>query len=202
MCNDKSEGDLDAAKRQLVSGLAAWGAGVGVASASGLLAKVPPRLVASLIAAGIGVPAAAYARSPRLKALARRAGVHNLSLFHAWRLAGTLAFFRYGSNDRLPPVFVRNAAWGDLITSAFATLLLVLPRRRPIYLAFHILGFTDFVIALGTGLTLTLRGDLRMRTIATFPLALIPFFGVGLSGAAHLIALDLLRDEAPDERPG
>ncbi len=34
-----------------------------------------------------------------------------------------------------------------------------------------------------------------MRTIATFPLALIPLFAVGLSGAAHLIAFDLLRDQ-------
>jgi hypothetical protein len=70
----------------------------------------------------------------------------------------------------------------------------VLPRRRSTYVAFHLFGLSDFIAALVTGLSVTLRGDARMRTIATFPLALIPLFGVGLSGAAHLIAFDLLRD--------
>ena len=32
-----------------------------------------------------------------------------------------------------------------------------------------------------------------MANIATFPIVLIPLFGVGLSGAAHIISLDLLR---------
>jgi hypothetical protein len=58
----------------------------------------------------------------------------------------------------------------------------------------------DFIAALYTGLRSTLRGDTRMRTIATFPLALIPLFGVGLSGAAHLIAFDLLRDPKIEQR--
>jgi hypothetical protein len=153
--------------------------------------------VGPLIAGGIAVPTVAYAKSPRLKALARDVGIHKLSLFHTWRVVGTAAFFHYGSKGALPPAFVRSAAWGDLIASAFAGALILLPRNRNAYLAFHAFGFADFIVALGTGLTLTLRGDARMRTIAAFPLALIPFFGVGLSGAAHLIAFDLLFDR-PD----
>ena len=186
--------DFDAIKRDVAAGIGIWGAAVAAASASGALAKLPARLVAPLIVGGIALPTIAYARSPGLKALARDVGIHKLSLFHAWRVVGTAAFLFYGSKDRLPPTFVRNAAWGDLATSIFAGALIAFPRRRPIYAAFHAFGFADFVVALTTGLSLTLRGDARMRTIATFPLALIPLFGVGLSGAAHLIAFDVLRE--------
>lgn len=35
-----------------------------------------------------------------------------------------------------------------------------------------------------------------MANIASFPLALIPLFGVGLSGATHLICLHLLSSRA------
>jgi hypothetical protein len=182
-----------ATKRDVFEAVFAWGAAVAAGSASGLLAKLPARLVAPLIVGGIALPTIAYARSPQLKALAREIGVHDLSLFHTWRVAGTIAFLYYGSRDELPPAFVRNAAWGDLAASAFALALQALPRNRATYTAFHVFGFADFVTALATGLTLTLRGDARMRTIATFPLAMIPLFGVGLSGAAHLIAFDVLR---------
>lgn len=185
---------LDATKRGVLASLGSWGAVVAGASASGLLAKLPARLVAPLIVGGIALPTIAYARSSELKALARDVGIHKLSLFHTWRVVGTAAFLFYGSKDELPPTFVRNAAWGDLATSVLAGALLVLPRRRATYIAFHLFGLSDFIAALATGLRLTLKGDARMRTIATFPLALIPLFGVGLSGAAHLIAFDLLRD--------
>ncbi len=192
---------LDAAKREVLTSLGTWGAVVAAASASGLLAKLPARLVAPLIIGGIALPTIAYARSSELKALARDVGIHKLSLFHTWRVVGTAAFLFYGSKDELPPTFVRNAAWGDLATSILAGALIVLPRRRSTYVALHLFGLSDFIAALATGLSLTLRGDARMRTIVTFPLALIPLFGVGLSGAAHLIAFDLLRDpgiEQPD----
>ena len=193
--------DLDATKREVLASLGIWGAAVSAASASGLLAKLPPRVVAPLIIGGIALPAIAYARSPKLKALARHVGIHKLSLFHTWRVVGTATFLVYGSKDELPSAFVRNAAWGDLATSVIAGALAVLPRRRSTYVAFHLFGLSDFIVALATGLSLTLRGDARMRTIASFPLALIPLFGVGLSGAAHLIAFDLLR-EPSIEQPG
>ncbi len=185
---------LATTKRDVLTNLAIWGALVAAASTSGVLAKLPPRLAAPLIIGGIALPTIAYARSSELKALARDVGIHRLSLFHTWRVVGTAAFLFYGSKDELPPAFVRNAAWGDLATSILAGALIVLPRRKSTYVAFHLFGLSDFIAALATGLGLTLRGDARMRTIMTFPLALIPLFGVGLSGAAHLIALDLVRD--------
>ena len=70
-------------------------------------------------------------------------------------------------------------------------------RRRNRYWVFHLFGFADFVVAVGTGLTYFLLNDPRMSGIQTLPMALIPFYGVGISGASHIMAFDLLR-----RRPG
>lgn len=51
---------------------------------------------------------------------------------------------------------------------------------------------TDFLIAVGTGLTFSLLQVPMMNVVATYPVALIPLFGVGISGASHIMALDLL----------
>jgi len=57
----------------------------------------------------------------------------------------------------------------------------------------HVFGFADFICAVGTGLTFTLIGDPLMATLTTLPMALIPLFGVGISGASHIVALNALR---------
>jgi hypothetical protein len=93
----------------------------------------------------------------------------------------------------LPDLFVRNAAWGDLIAGTLALALAFLPASRSGYWTFHLFGFADFVLAVGTGLMFTLADDPRMAPIITLPVALIPLFGVGISGATHLMAFDLLR---------
>jgi hypothetical protein len=51
---------------------------------------------------------------------------------------------------------------------------------------------TDFVIAVGTGLTFSLLQISMMDTITTYPVALIPIFRVPISGVSHIMALDLL----------
>jgi len=56
-----------------------------------------------------------------------------------------------------------------------------------------VFGFADFICAVGTGLTFTLIGDPLMATLTTLPMALIPLFGVGISGASHIVALNALR---------
>jgi hypothetical protein len=66
-------------------------------------------------------------------------------------------------------------------------------RFRFRYRSFHRFGFADFVVAVGTGLTFTLLQDPLMALITTLPFALIPLFGVGISGASHLMAFDMLR---------
>lgn len=182
--------------RPVGAALVTWAGTVTVASATGMLARLAPTILAPLIVAGIVVPTIVYSRSPLLRAAAREFGVHRISLLHTWRIAAGVMFLAYGDEDKLPPTFVRNAGWGDIIAGGFATALVLLPRKRSTYLAINAVGFADFIVAVGTGLSATLRRDPRMKEIARLPLALIPLFGVGVSGAAHLIAFDLLRRDS------
>ncbi len=177
--------------------LLAWTGAVTLAAASGLLAALWQPAYAGLVALGILLPALAYARLPSLRALAERIGLRALTAFHIWRIPAALVFFWYGAQGQLPPLFWILAGTGDLIAGAWA---LAVTRRpgadRAALLRMHRFGMADFAVAVGTGLIFTLLGDPRMAPLATLPLALIPLFGVGLSGAAHLVAFDLMRRPA------
>jgi hypothetical protein len=179
--------------RVLLSVLALWGLTVAVGAEAGVYRAIDPLLLAPLIALGIVVPVVVYAMSSGFRAYIEAIGLRSLTAFHIWRIAAALVFFWYGAHNLLPEAFVRNAGWGDLIAGFLALGVLLLPESRNRYLAFHIFGFADFVVAVGTGLTYFLLNDPRMSAIQTLPMALIPLYGVGISGANHIMAFDLLR---------
>lgn len=146
-----------------------------------------------MIALGIVVPVTVYAMSKGFRAYIEAVGLRTLTAFHIWRIAAALLFFWYGAHNLLPAIFVQNAGWGDLIAGLLALGVTLLPASRNRYLIFHIFGFADFVVAVGTGLALFLLHDPRMAGIETLPMALVPLYGVGISGASHIMAFDLLR---------
>lgn len=180
-------------ERHIPTALIAWAAAVAAAAGVGALAEVPLPLFGGLVALGIVLPTAAYFALPALRRWAEGVGIRALTLLHIWRIPAALVFFAYGDAGLLPAEFVRNAAWGDLAAGTFAALAFTLPEWRAKYWAVHLFGFADFVLAVGTGLLLSLMAVPLMANIATFPIVLIPLFGVGLSGAAHIMSLDLLR---------
>lgn len=179
--------------RVLLGVLLVWGLAVAVAAEFGIFRAVYPLRLAGLIALGIVAPVVVYALSGRFRAYIETIGLRTLTAFHIWRIAAALVFFWYGAHDLLPEAFVRNAGWGDFIAGCLALGVTLLPKTRNRYLAFHLFGFADFVVAVGTGLTCFLLNDPRMSGIQTLPMALIPFYGVGISGASHIMAFDLLR---------
>lgn len=174
--------------------LAVWAAGVALASGFGLVAALPLPLVAALVALGIAAPVVAYAHIPTLQTFLGGRPLNDFTVFHLWRIGAAAAFFYYGAQEALPATFVRHAAWGDLLAGLLVLPVLLIPvRGYGKYVVFHAVGFADFVLAVGTGLWFSLADDPKMATIATFPLALVPLFGVGVSGASHLIAFDVIR---------
>ncbi len=183
--------------RILLGVLIVWALAVVVAAEVGVYRAVYPLWLAGLIALGIVVPVVAYALSRMFRAYIETIGLRALTAFHIWRIVAALIFFWYGAHDLLPEAFVRNAGWGDFIAGLLALGVTLLPKTRNRYLVFHLFGFADFVVAVGTGLICFLLNDPRMSGIQTLPMALIPFYGVGISGASHLMAFDLLR-----RRPG
>ncbi len=178
--------------QRLLSIISIWGLGVGVGSYFRLFSTFPLPWFALLVAMGITTPLAIYYGNSIFRAYIQGLHLNYLTLFHIWRIPAALTFFYYGSQDLLPSTFVRNAAWGDLAAGLLVLVVLALPKSNWKYWGFHLLGLADFVTAVGTGLTFSLLQVPMMETIATYPVALIPLFGVGISGASHIMALDIL----------
>jgi hypothetical protein len=179
--------------RALLALLALWALTVIVAAQSGALALLYPPVIAAIVAVTILVPTAWYFASDRLRAYMDGVGHRRIILFHSWRIPAALLFFWYGFQGALPPLFWIFAGVGDLMAGSYALWLSSRPQSAAQIRSFHLFGFADFVVAVGTGLTYTLLLDPRMAPIATLPLALVPLFGVGISGATHLMAFDMLR---------
>jgi hypothetical protein len=179
--------------------IAAWGLAVAVLSAAGLFSQVPLPWFPALVATLTALPTASYFAIPAVRVAFDGFGQRRVLLLHAWRILAAAAFFWFGAQGLLPAVFVRHAAWGDLLAGVLGVMVALAWPRRAGFLTFHVLGFADFLLAVGTGFVLTLAGDPAMAPIAAFPLALIPLFGVALSGASHIASLAQLA--ARRERP-
>ncbi len=180
----------------LALALAAWAAVVVWAADSGALTRLTSThmpVYAVLVAIGIAAPVAVYHASGAFRAMVRRAGVFPLTALHIWRIPAAGLFFYYGAQGSLPGAFWLLAGFGDLLAGINAATILWGPRDESRYRRIHRFGFADFVVAVGTGLTFTLLHDPRMGLLRTLPMALIPLYGVGISGATHIFAFDLLR---------
>ncbi|AZO78006.1 MULTISPECIES: permease [unclassified Bosea (in: a-proteobacteria)] len=173
--------------------LAIWGSAVAIAAAARLIHPLPTPLIGAFIAVTIILPMLAYAASPKLKAFADQVGHRPIVLFHIWRIGAALLLFWYGFAGALPAGFWIPAGVGDLLAGLFAIHVLTQPESRGRYLAFHLFGLADFIVAVGAGLYFSLRNDPLMLPVALLPLALIPLYGVGISSVSHLVALDMLR---------
>lgn len=178
--------------------VAIWGVLVAVLSLTGGLSELPLLVLPAMIVAGIVVPLLVVARSPQMRRIVRDIDLAHLTWFNVWRVPAAIAFFAVGAQGLLPERFVLNAAWGDLVAGLLAPVVIVVAARLAArarvraYLAFHIFSFGDFVVAVGTGLTFTLLGDPLMRTLVDTPMALIPLWGVPITGAVSLLALHRL----------
>ena len=172
---------------------AVWAAAVVEGARSGFFAALDGPWIAAIVGATIAVPTLCYFAWQPLRHFVESLGHRPLMALHVWRIPAALMFFWFGARGDLPPLFWMLAGTGDFIAGGYAAYLLFQPASTRGYWSFHAFGFTDFVVAVGTGLTYTLLHDPRMAPITALPMALIPLFGVGLSGATHLIAFDMLR---------
>lgn len=110
-----------------------------------------------------------------------------IAVFHTWRIFAGWIFLMW--NGKLPDTFINNAAYGDIIAGFLGLCVLLACKTKWSYWLFNIFGMADFVIAVGTGLTLTILGNTEMRYITLLPLIMIPLFGVPISGYTHFISL-------------
>lgn len=184
-------------RRTVLTTLLVWAGAAALLGATGLFAELSTWLIPLPIVVGMAVPVAAYLRVPRFRRFGQGIDIRILTGFNAWRIPAALVFFAYGANGELPAVFVRNAAWGDLAAGVLAIVAVAAlgadgRRHRAGYTAFHLFSFGDFVVAVGTGLAYTLGGDTLMANFAQWPIALIPLFGVPVTGAVSIMTLHRL----------
>ena len=185
----------------LVAAIVTWGVVVAVLAGEGAFARLIGPSFGILVVAGILVPTAIALGTKRGRRTVAALGLLPLTLLHVWRVPAALLFFSYGAAGLLPPAFWVPAGAGDFIVGLLAARVLTARPTLRFYWRFHIFGFTDFVIAVGSGLLHTLLlHDPRMQPITQLPLALIPLFAVGLSGASHLVSFKLLADERRRQR--
>ena len=183
--------------RIFLASLTLWAVGVVILASVGILERLPTRLVPLPIVTGISTLLLFYSRSAAFRHYIHALDLRNLTLFHLWRIPAALAFFFYGSQGELPLWFVRNAGWGDLVAGVLAPVAVFAFARSERFrfsgfVAFHIFSILDFVGAVGTGSVFSLLNDPLMVTLKEMPMALIPFFGVPVTGALSLMTLHRL----------
>lgn len=159
---------------------------------TGFFASIDTNFFPAVVALATVALTAGYFLSPSVRALAVKLGPYGLAYFHVWRIPAGLAFIYYGSQNWLPDVFVSLAGWGDILAGSLAALIILLPRSIKLITGFHIVGFADFLVAVGTGITLNAIAAESMANIVLLPIAIIPLVGVPLSGATHIAAMHML----------
>ena len=194
--NDTTQSSPGTSQHVLLIAVVSWGALVIAASATGVLGALGQHFMpgfAILVVIGIVVPTVSYFSFPSVRQAVDAIGLRRITLFHVWRIPAGGLFLYYASSGELPLLFGLIAGVGDVLAGLGAATLLNRQATGTQLRRIHLFGFADFITAVGTGLTFTLLNDPLMVTLTTLPMALIPLFGVGLSGASHIIVLSQLK---------
>lgn len=183
---------FQATGQRILKYLAIWISAVVISSALGLFTQLPLPTIAALVVASIVTLLLIYYRDLAVRQYVTALNPRHLIAFHLWRIGAGVLFLYYGSQSLLPEQFVINAGYGDLAVGFLVPLILLGRGSTRKYIAFHLFGLLDFVVAVGTGLTFTLLQVPLMENLATFPIVLIPLVGVPLTGASSIMAIDVL----------
>ncbi|GAB4550673.1 MAG: hypothetical protein Tsb0014_45170 [Pleurocapsa sp.] len=183
---------LEIIDKRVVLTLTIWAITVSLFGYWGWFSHLPVPSIAFLVMSAIGILLTIYYRNHNFRAYISSIHPKHLTIFHLWRILAGFAFLHYGSQQLLPEQFVINAGYGDLAVGFLVPIVLMLRESINKYIAFHIFSLLDFVLAVGTGLTFTILSVPLMENIASFPIILIPFFGVPITGASSVMAIDSL----------
>ncbi len=134
-----------------------------------------------------------YAASETFRQFVLELNPQFLTLAESWRLLGFI-FVLLQAHEMLPAVFAWPAGYGDMLIGATATVAawkLAKPSRRAGFIAWHILGITDLIFAVGLGTTAHLLSpdSVSMGPMTVLPLSLVPTFLVPLFFIFHVICI-------------
>ncbi len=137
---------------------------------------------------------------PAFREYIESVGLRRLTSIHILRISAAPLFFWYGAHRQLPHLFVDRAAWGDIAAGILALLAVTVWQRPPGYWFAHLFGMADFFVAFGTAITLARQDPAAVHAVTSLPMALIPFFGVGILATTHVMAYYLLLRQRSTQR--
>jgi len=167
-----------------------WGLATFLLGYNGFFNLIPGPLFGAIVVLIITSLIIMYLFNEKFKQFSNSIPLKAIALFHVWRIFAGWVFLSYVGV--LSETFINNAAYGDIISGFLGLTVFVFGHTKLNYYIFNIVGSLDFVIAVGTGISLTILGDEGMAPIIQLPLIMIPLFGVPLSGFTHFVSLSRL----------
>ncbi len=120
-----------------------------------------------------------------------------LTIVQTWRIGG-VTFLVLAAHGLLPAVFALPAGLGDFaigLTAPFVALYLANAGRKNSFIAWHVLGMIDLVMAVSLGVLASpapvgiLSRGVTTDIMTTLPLSLIPTFFVPLLLILHIVSI-------------
>jgi len=188
----------------VASVLIGWVSLVWTLAARGVFAPVAGAQVYSagmIVAPTVVLVAAALTlltRSATVTAAIDAAPLWWLIAYQAYRVAG-FVFVRLWSQGFLPGYFALPAGIGDMLTGAFAILVVAALLRdwssaRVLAYAVNIFGIVDLLNAIGIGVLSTIMSSpAQISPMLLYPLVIVPSFGVPLAFIIHSLSIWQLR---------
>lgn len=187
----------------------AWFVLTGIGIASGVYTP-PPQSPSLLLAAQLAIIAVVFGAAlrwwPALRRATGRLDPALLTSLQAWRVLG-MSFLFLWAFGVLPAAFALPAGLGDAAIGLAAPFVAARVRGRRVgraYVAFHLLGLADFVLAFACGnyATMTLMPSGEVFPMLFWPLVIVPAAFVPAFTVAHMMALQAGCRAARDAKNG
>ncbi len=180
----------------VIIGLSLWVTIVYVLGSLEILAQIPNLIFGGIVISLFIGTSLLFFKSKSIREYLSSYSLESLTFIHLWRIIAGAIFLSYGAAGMLPKTFVTLAGYGDLIAGLMVPIALLFREYRVSFWAFNIIGLTDLLIAVGTGVFLAYSGNEIMLNIRLLPLAMIPLFGAPISGLIHIVMLKKLISES------
>lgn len=187
-------------EKLVIIALSVWASIVYVLGGLEILAQIPNLIFGGIVISLFIGTSLLFFKSKPIHDFLSGFSLESLTFIHLWRIMAAAIFLHYGAAGLLPQTFVNLAGYGDLIAGLMVPVALLFREHKASFWAFNIIGFTDFLIAVGTGVFFAFSGDEIMLNIRLLPLAMIPLFGVPISGLTHIVMFKKLISETIPNR--
>jgi uncharacterized membrane protein len=174
-------------EKQAVLLFTIWGLVTFLVGYTKVYANLPRQLFGLTVFVLLATLIVLYFRNQPFKHFADGIPLKYIALFHAWRIFAGLVFLAF--QNELPPTFVHEAAWGDIISGFLGIVVFIFAQNKIGYLIFNVIGLLDLILAMGLGMSFALTGDPKMAGIVALPLILIPLYGVPITAFTHIFSL-------------